>query len=96
MKVLISKMLQPLVMGFSEYFVVVIKGLNILHFVSPVAFPWEAKGENVPVMLPQGKWCTSSRETDNQTADVCSKTLCEQDSLNLTSLGPKYLPKRNL
>lgn len=68
---------------------VVIKGLNSLYFVSPVTFPQEAKGENVHVVLPQGKWCTSSRETDNQTANVCSKALCEQDSLNLTSLGPK-------
>lgn len=66
---------QPLVMGFSDQFMVVIKGLNILHFVSPVTFPWEAKGENVHVVLPQGKWCTSSRETDNQTANVCSKTV---------------------
>lgn len=76
-------------MGFSEWFVVVIKGVNIPHFASPVALPREAKGENVHAVLPQGKWCTSSRETDNQTANVCSKTLCEQDSLDLTSLGPK-------
>lgn len=38
---------QPLVMGFSEWFVVVIKGLNTPHFASPVALPGEAKGENM-------------------------------------------------
>lgn len=89
MKVLISKNATALGNGVSEWFVVVIKGLSIFHFVSPVAFPREAKEENVRVVLPQGKWCTSSRETDNQTANVCSKTLCEQDSLNLTSVRPK-------
>lgn len=52
-----------LVMGFSESFVIVIKGLNIPRlslFVSPVAFPHRAK---LRCHVTQGKWCIFSRET---------------------------------
>lgn len=82
-------------MGFSKLFVVVIKGLNILHFASSVAFPWEAKGRMSMLCYLRGNGAHPPEKLITKMQMSAAK-LHEQDSLNLTSLGPKQLPKGNL
>lgn len=73
MKVLISENTTALGNGVFKTVCGCDKGTK--HSPLCISIPLGGKGESVHVVLPQGKWCTSSRESDNQTANVCSKTV---------------------
>lgn len=77
----------------------VIKGLNILmfHFVSPVTFPHEVKdrGKRTCMSCYLRGNCAYPPEKliSEETANVCSKTLCEQDFPEPNFFGAKIAAK---
>lgn len=63
-------------MGFSEWFVVVIKGLNIPHFASPVALPWS----ELMLCYLRGNGAHPPEKLIIKLQTSAAKLLCDQDS----------------